>query len=298
MRRIYDDILTETFLTQRYLGEHQSACSIGSELGINEVTVSQYLRRYHIPVRSNKESKHTHVDYAGFDNLSDDWHAYWIGFLAADGCVFVNEKEGHARVQLTMKDSDIEHIRNFQQGIKTTARVTVNANPAGRNSSNKVAKIAVSNPHLVRALAQWGIVPNKTLTLTWPDNIPASLIPAYIRGYFDGDGTVYLRYHSRPTGCFPETNCRFISGSVSFLERIQKELRDRNIKTRAIYRNQKSNAFVLPISSQRENLLSFSDMLYRDCTVYLERKRAIFQEMKTYHTEHPRTGSNIRFATS
>ena len=291
--RLSDEVLTEAFLRQCYLEERQSAHSIGGELGIDAVTVRNYLRKHHIPLRTLAAAVHTPADYTGFDNLSDDWHAYWIGFLAAGGCVFVNEKENHARVILTMKDSDIEHIRNFQQGIKTTARVTIAAHPAGRNALNKIAKLQVSNPYLIRALAKRGIVPNKTLLLDWPTHFPPALIPAYIRGYFDGDETVYLRYHSRPGGRFPETVylryhsrpggqfpetvCRFISGSIPFLEKVRQELYKRNVKTRSIYCNQQSNAFVLPVSSRRENLLVISDMLYHNCTVCLERKRVISQ---------------------
>jgi len=291
----YAHILTESFLRRRYLEEQQSLQVIADEVGTHDTTVLYYMRRYHIPTRAHAEALHTPADYASFDDLSDDWHAYWIGFIVADGCVFLDEKHSHARVQLSVKESDIEHIRNFQEGIKTSARIRVVSNPAGRNAPGKVAIVAISNPHLVHALAKWGIVPNKTLSLEWPTDFPPALIPAYIRGYFDGDGTVYLRQRSRPGVQWLETVCRFISGSVPFLESLQKELQERGIKTLPSYRNQQSNAFILPVSSQRENLLAFSDLLYRDCTVYLERKRAIFQEMELYHAEHPRTGLNLRF---
>jgi hypothetical protein len=156
-------------------------------------------------------------------------------------------------------------------------------------------QISLFDKNLVSVLGYWGIVPNKTFNMSWPEHLPPDLIPAYIRGYFDGDGTVFTRYRSRPTGQYPETVCRFISGSVPFLEALQAELNKRQIATRAIYRNQKTNAFVLPLSTQRENLLAFSALVYRDCTVCLERKRAIFQKMENYHAIHPRTGANLRF---
>lgn len=166
------------------------------------------------------------------------------------------------------------------------------------NSKTKSAQVILYDKNLVSVLASWGIVRNKTFKMAWPEQLPSDLVPAYIRGYFDGDGTVFTRYHSRATGQYPETVCRFISGSIPFLNRLQKELSKRNIKTSGIFRNQQTNAFILPVSSQRENLLPFSNMLYLDCTVCLERKRAIFQEMEVYHAEHPRTGANLRFKAS
>lgn len=295
----YNNILTEPFLRQRYLEDGTSANAIAQEVGINAVTVRQYLQRYHIPLRTHAESKHTPVDYAGFDNLSDDWHAYWIGFLAADGCVYVNEEQGHAKVNLSVEASDIAHLQRFQQGLQTAAKVHVRSNGGGYNHHGKVAVISISNPHLVRALAKWGIVPQKSLSLAWPIHFPAHLIPAYIRGYFDGDGTIYLRHRLSRVGTeVLETVCRFTSGSLAYLEALQKELSLKGIKSNPIYRNQQSNTFVLPLSSRRENLLVFSDLIYHDCTVYLERKRAIFQEMEVYHAQHPYSGLNLRFQAS
>lgn len=297
-QRRHDDILTEAFLRQHYLEDGASTNTIAKEVGINQTTILQYLRRHHIPVRTHAESVQTSVNYAGFDTISDDWHAYWIGFLAADGCVYVDEKQCHARVQLSAEASDIAHLHKFQQGLQTTAEVRIGSNGGGYNHQGKIAVISISNTHLVRCLAKWGVVPQKSLSLAWPIHFPAQLIPAYIRGYFDGDGTIYLRRRSRPSLEWIETVCRFTSGSRPYLDALQKELSLRGIKSNSIYRNQPSNAFVLPLSSRRVNLLAFSDLIYRDCTVYLERKRAIFQEMEAYHAQHPYSKLNRRFQAS
>ena len=263
--------------------------AIATELGIDRDTVTRYLRSLNIPIRPNHPVKHT-VDSSGFHNLSSDWHAYWLGFLAADGCVREVTGKNSLALQVHLQKSDESHLHNFMRGLK----VSVTVHTSQKTDS---ARISLYDKNLVSALAYWGIVPNKTLTMTWPGHLPPELVPAYIRGYFDGDGTVYLRYHLRSTGQYLETVCRFISGSIPFLERLQRELQERGIKTRSIDRNQQTNAFVLPLSSQRENLLAFSNILYRGHTICLERKRAVFQEMERYHAEHPRTGANIRFKT-
>jgi LAGLIDADG DNA endonuclease family protein len=134
---------------------------------------------------------------------------------------------------------------------------------------------------LVEALAQWGVVPNKTLTMSWPDHLPAARMPAYIRGYFDGDGTVYQRQRSSPNSTWQETVCRFISGSVLFLDGLEQELTKRGIRTRKRYRNQGSNAHVLPLSGTRQNLLAFASLIYDGSTVALARKQAIFESLRS-----------------
>lgn len=289
----FAQVLTEEFLRQRYLEERQHTTSIGLELGINAETVRNYLKRFQIPLRRPSESNRPSVDSSGFHTLSTDWHAYWTGFLTADGCVYVNEQRNEQRVQLILHIADADHLRNLQQGLKIT--VPVHLRPHGQRP---IAKITIHDPTLVSVLARWGVVPNKSLIMSWPTHLPSALVPAYIRGYFDGDGTIYHRHRTSQQRSWTETVCRFISGSVPFLEGLQHELNARGIQTHAIYRNQKSNAFFLPVSGRRENLLAFSHLLYEGSTICLERKRQIFLEMEDYHAKHPRTGARLRYQTA
>ena len=53
----------------------------------------------------------------------------------------------------------------------------------------------LNSPHLVETLISYGCTPRKSLTLKFPDfNIfkSQSLINHFIRGYFDGDGSVFI----------------------------------------------------------------------------------------------------------
>lgn len=284
-------LLTEDFLREQYIDLRKSMDVIASETGVCWRTVSNYIRNFDIPRRTSSQSRQTTIDSSGFKNLSTDWHAYWVGFLAADGCVFADEKKNTARLQLVLKMSDADHVRNFQNGLKISNPVIERFD--GRRN---IAKIIIYNADLIHALSKWGIVPNKTLTMNWPNNLPSDIVPAYIRGYFDGDGTIYQRYRNTQKK-WVESECRFISGSVPFLEGLSCELTKRGIQTRHIYRNQKTNAFVLPLSSRRENLLTFASVIYTGSTVCLERKRAIFQEMEDYHAANPRKGPLLRYQT-
>lgn len=286
-RRVYGDILTEAFIRQRYIVEQKSLEAIGHEVGVSGKTVADYARRYHISV-APPGSAISLIDCSGFVNLVDDWHTYWLGFLAADGCVFIGKHNRFVRIALQASDAD--HIRNFQHGLKATGSVLIGANKYGG-----VASLNIYNQQLIDALAKWGVGPGKTLTMAWPAQLPPSLVPAYIRGYFDGDGTIYQRHRIASGRKWTETVCRFISGNVPFLEALQQELQRRGVETRSIYRNQQSNAFVLPLSSRRENLLAFVDLIYHDCTVCLGRKRALFRELESYHVAHARTGSHLRY---
>lgn len=270
---LYSDLLTEPFLRQKYVIEQLSIVSIAAEVGVSGLTVRNSLKQFAIPIRP--EPRQNLVDCSGFVDLSSDWHAYWLGFIAADGCVYVDEQRHDYRLQIVLKLSDADHLRDFQHGIQASAPVIV-----GFNGQRDVAKITISDRFLIDALATWGIVPNKSLIIRWPDHLPDALVPAFIRGYFDGNGTIYQRHRSNERTSWTETVCRFVSGSVPFLDSLELELAKRHIRIIKRYRNQDTNAHVLPLSGRKENLLAFADLIYQGSTVSLPRKKALFASLR------------------
>lgn len=51
-------------------------------------------------------------------------------------------------------------------------------------------RLLIFNKHMCDTLSNIGMTPNKSLNLNFP-NIDPQLYPHFIRGYFDGDGSVY-----------------------------------------------------------------------------------------------------------
>jgi hypothetical protein len=73
---------------------------------------------------------------------------------------------------------------------------------------DKYPMIHVHGKDLPKTLLRWGIVPRKTYNFQEP-NIPKHLLSSYLRGWFDGDGSMY-RYGN---------SARFtISGNIEGLQ--------------------------------------------------------------------------------
>jgi len=272
-RGYYDEFLTKRVLKQEYVTLRKSSTVIGEQFGLSGGGIVLYLKRYNIARRNDAEKRRRYrkIDVRPFLELMSDNYAYWLGFLAADGCVYNWKGKVAFRLKLSLKD--FQHLRRFHRLLRSDAPT-----PIRHDQGYHSVQLDISDRQFTDALAKWGIVPNKTENLAFPKNLPPSLISAYVRGYFDGDGTVYQRRDFYKGKQRKEIVCRFISGSSSFLFDLAAILNANGIITNKMYRNQNSNAFVLPLSSKHENLQRFVDYLYTGATCSLLRKRKVFQE--------------------
>lgn len=123
--------------------------------------------------------------------------AYWAGFLLADGNVFLRSPKS---TQLTLSVSRVDemHLTCFREHIKSEHAIQQRAGTrvvvrGRRGTSRPQAVLTVSgDASLAKALRVWGIVPNKTKNWCEP-NVPPQLLRHFLRGWFDGDGTLAFK---------------------------------------------------------------------------------------------------------
>ena len=107
---------------------------------------------------------------------------YWAGFITADGCLYLRGKQEKV-FYLTLKHADINHLRKFRKTIRSNARI-------GCVKSNNSANLRFySCDKVFDSLLNLGIKPHKNLR-DEKIRIPNGLMSHFIRGVFDGDGSV------------------------------------------------------------------------------------------------------------
>jgi len=257
--------LSRDVLEHEYVERKRSTSEIANDLGVSPKTVADSLRRHGIRVRCHGEHprRYHEVDAWPWAFPATGWHAYWIGFLAADGGI--HSDGSHHLVRLRLHPRDVDHLHEFVRGLRVDNPVRVTA---------KYAQVEIHGRPLVDALTRWGVVPAKSLSIRVPLSFPPALVSAFMRGYFDGDGSISWRQRHNHRAA----NCKFTSGSARMLEDLQWRLEKAGIRTGAIYRDS-GEAKVLPILTARADLLRFADYLYAGAEVSLARKRAIFAEL-------------------
>lgn len=182
--------------------------ALGREFGVSYSTIRNLLKRKGIKTEGNKHNFPRDEFY--FNNINSKEKAYWLGFLYADGCVHSNSNE----ISITSKDRD--HLEKFRKAIKSNNKISESIDKRF-SSLPKIYHFSIRDKQLKSDLIKWGCVPNKSLTLTKIPNIPRDFVSHFIRGYFDGDGSLHWLNGTK------NFRISFV-GTAPFLKDIQKEL--------------------------------------------------------------------------
>ncbi|MBU4455782.1 LAGLIDADG family homing endonuclease, partial [Patescibacteria group bacterium] len=128
-----------------------------------------------------------------------------------------------------------------------------------------------SSDRVVADLVRLGLRPRKSLTLQFPD-MPVDMRRHFIRGCWDGDGSVYIDKQSK------RIKASFVSGSLNFVKGMVSELTNANLPVKTIYTNKrKIPSYYFRLTGKQ--VLNFYHYLYDDVppTQYLERKFNLFR---------------------
>ena len=242
------------YIIDKYLNENYTLKQLGKEFGCSYSTIRTLLNKHRISSRGNKQGYPRDEFY--FNKIDTKEKAYWLGFLYADGCVHSNNNE------ISINITDKEHVEKFKKAIKAfNHKITITQDNRFKKAK-KLYQFSIKDKQLHEDLIKWGCIPQKSLLLNKIPNIPRDYVSHFLRGYFDGDGSLHY---------LQGTNNYRISfiGTKDFLSDIQKELQT-NVSLQG---NIAGRAFVLQLAGRKqvERILKY---LYQDSSedIRLNRK--------------------------
>lgn len=151
---------------------------------------------------------HKHKDENFFKKWSPEM-AYILGFFAADGCMIKNNRGAHY-VEFHITDKDI--LLKIRSSLKSNHKI------AERNSHGKKSyRLQIGSKKMFGDLISLGMIPNKSNSLDFL-GISDFYFKDFARGYFDGDGNVYI---SKKNYLLSGFTC----GSRKFLEKFHLRLK-------------------------------------------------------------------------
>ena len=204
-----------------------------------------------------------------FENIDTAEKAYWLGFLAADGCNY--QREHNASIVLNVHQKDMEHLNKFKQFCDTDVEIKSYIGYEGFSNQTPMCKITLNSKKISNDLIDKGIIPNKSLILQ-PPYISEQFYKPFILGYFDGDGSI------SKTSQYNNYNIS-IQGTQEMLIWICQVLNwDAKLEKRDI--NSNNNSYYIR-SGGTNKPYQILNQLYNSCDIHLDRKFNIYKTLET-----------------
>lgn len=254
--------------------ETTTITKVAEEVGLRKTALKKYIETYY----PNIPLSRVQFNEQAFDTINTEEKAYWLGFLYADGSL------GNSRntVELQLSSKDKEHLRKFSQFMKYNGEIKNKFNKKDKNEDTyyESCRVAFTNKHLWDSLNSKGCTPRKSLTLKFPSNSmfsDKSLIRHFIRGYFDGDGSLGI-YDNKVDTYVYHDHCHLqFLGTKDMLENIAKYIGiPKIVHKKSPNRLTKNDIYVLQYATKEAFLASY--YMYHDANIYLDRKYVKYME--------------------
>lgn len=264
MRRKFTQLEIQSVIELYNAGKQQ--WEIAQELNCEQTTISGILRRNGIKTRVGKKITYADVNTTFFKEINNEENAYFLGFLYADGCVQI--KDTRYQVSLKLKSNDQNIIEKFRDIMSPSSPVKITKN---KGSENTYSYFRINQKEVCEQLISHGCVPNKSLILEFPATVPNELIRHFLRGYSDGDGTIYKNHFKNKKTI--NTIWKFVS-TKQFCQQTAKILKEQlGVNCSQSLSRPKTNQITTALSvGGNLQVKKVLDWLYQDITIYLPRK--------------------------
>jgi DNA-binding CsgD family transcriptional regulator len=249
--------------------------------GCAQGSIFNLLTRNKIKARIGKKITYTDINSSFFKEINCEENAYFLGLLYADGSVQI--KNNAYTTTLKLKSDDQIIIEKFRNIMSPSSPVKITTN---KGSPTTYSYFRINQKEISDQLEDLGCVPNKSLILEFPTKVPANLIKHFLRGYSDGDGTIYKnKFKNKKT---INTIWKIIS-TKQFCQHTAQILKEKlGVNCSQPLSSPKTNQITTTLwvggNNQVEKVL---DWLYGDATIYLPRKYEKYLEFKRTRANKP-----------
>jgi len=152
---------------------------------LSNVSVKNILKRNKIDAVSLVPSYTKNYNF--FNKIDTEEKAYFLGLMFADGNNYIN-KDGDYQISIVLQEQDKSILEKFRNLIIPTKQLYF-INRKNKNWSN-CYRLKFDDKIISNQLNNLGCVSNKSLVLQFPALSNLDLQRHFIRGYYDGDGSI------------------------------------------------------------------------------------------------------------
>lgn len=204
--------------------------------------------------------------------INNEIDAYLFGLIYADGYITGKRYDRYYTLGITFSSKDEIHLHEINKHLHgNISNSIVFLKETKKNY--KTTRLIKCSIDLVNTLIELGISPNKTHTHTkvW-ENVDSKLYNHFIRGFFDGDGTICMGKGDK------KYRCGFVGKNEYLFEWLSITL-SHNLNKNINYKLDKSsNCFRIQLSGN-PSCKNFGTFLYKESTLFLKRKKDLFDSI-------------------
>lgn len=183
--------MDKEWLAEQLKKYDNSPTILARELNMSLTSVNRYAIEFGLrkPKKSIASVNPVNAEY--FDEVDNFKKAYWLGFIMADGYTYKTPNREKYELAIKIKSTDINHLKEFAKDIEFPEEKIVIGSGKRNGNINYYCQLRTYNTHLVTTIMKkHKIVQNKTYVQCLPDSIPEKYISDFIRGYWDGNGSL------------------------------------------------------------------------------------------------------------
>ena len=262
-------------IVNEYLNTNTNCGKLARKYGLDNSSIRSLLLRRNIQLKSASDACRKYsLNQNYFDIIDTEAKAYFLGLLYADG--YNNEKRGEIHLSLQAKDKHILDTLAFELQSNQPL-IFLDLSKRGNKRNQDCYRISLSSHHMSEQLHQKGCPQKKSFILEFPPNniVPDHFINDFIRGYFDGDGSLIL---SKVKKGYIQYHLSIIS-TESFcnqLQEISHEVLNINTWQSTRYPDRLNTTRSFNITGNLQ-VSKFLKWIYQDASVYLDRKFQKYQ---------------------
>lgn len=201
-----------------------------------------------------------------FDNIDTSNKAYILGFIYADGSI-----SSRNALTLCLSKKDIEILEFIKKELEYSGEIKTKI-----INNSEYSLLDITSKSLGIRLKQLGIIQNKTYESKNLPDVPNEYFNDMLRGYFDGDGSIYGDKNKGYTICF--------SSNKIVLEIVKTYFSSLEIKSSNIRLRNKNSEYSAMLEIRGNNqIIKIQKLLYSEKESFcLKRKYNKFLEFENY----------------
>ena len=256
-----------------YLSQPMTMKQVEDKYELSHPTITKILKD--VPKYTKAKLNNPNMKEHFFQEINEEAKAYFLGLLISDGNVFKDNTGRQASISITLDLKDEYMLEKFKEVLQ--------ANTSVGHDGRGCGQIAVRSNIMAEDLAKYGVVPRKSYN-TYLPLISKEMMPHLIRGIFDGDGSIMAKPNPSNDGHNRFLHSISFCGTHQLMEDISNYiLENLRIKT-AVYDYKDRNLSELKIQNIN-NIAKFGYWIYRNSTIFLNRKKDIFNDFLKHYND-------------